>query len=99
MITYVEVVILNKTSKIISNAYFESRKLLLENEAKTISSEYNIPVTKFKLIKTCKESIVAAQKIGFPVVLKIVSPDISHKSDSGGVKLNLKNISEVKNAF
>lgn len=90
---------MNKTSEIISTAYSESRKLLLENEAKTICAEYNIPVTKFELAKTCKESVVIAQKIGFPVVLKIVSPDISHKSDSGGVILNLKNISEVENAF
>ena len=94
-----EVVVLNKTSKIISQAYNESRKALLENEAKTICSEYDIPVTKFTLSKTCKETAIAAQQIGFPVVLKIVSPDIIHKSDSGGVKLDLKNITEVEKAF
>jgi acyl-CoA synthetase (NDP forming) len=94
-----EVVALNKTSEIICQAYAESRKALLENEAKTICAEYNIPVTKFKLTKTVKESIEAAHQIGFPVVLKIVSPDIIHKSDSGGVMLNLKNANNVKNAF
>lgn len=90
---------MNKTSKIISAAYSESRKALLENEAKTICAEYNIPVTKFELAKTCKESLSISQKIGFPVVLKIVSPDIIHKSDSGGVILNLQSTNEVENAF
>lgn len=90
---------MKKTSEIISNAYSKSRKLLLENEAKTICAEYNIPVTNFKLAKTREESVISAKEIGFPVVLKIVSPDISHKSDSGGVILNLKSISEVENAF
>jgi acetyl-CoA synthetase (ADP-forming) len=71
----------------------------LENEAKTICIEYEIPVTKFELARTLKESLLVSKKIGFPVVLKIVSPDIIHKSDSGGVILNLKNSDEVKNAF
>ena len=90
---------MNKTSEIISSVYSESRKTLLENEAKNICAEYNIPVTKFDLAKTCEESVAISQKIGFPVVLKIVSPDISHKSDSGGVMLNLKNAKEVESAF
>lgn len=90
---------MNKTSKIIFQAYAELRKTLLENEAKTICAEYNIPVTKFKLAKTYKDSIKAAQQIGFPVALKIVSPDIIHKSDSGGVMLNLKSANDVENAF
>ena len=90
---------LNKTSEIISTAYSESRKTLLENEAKIICSEYGIPVTKFKLARTCEESVAISQKIGFPVVLKIVSPDISHKSDSGGVMLNLKTEKEVEDSF
>ena len=94
-----EVVTLNNTSKIINQAYNESRKSLLENEAKTICAEYGIPVTKFELYKTCQETIIAAQQIGFPIVLKIVSPDIIHKSDAGGVKLNLRSTSEVEKAF
>lgn len=71
----------------------------MENEAKAICVEYGIPVTKFELARTLKESLLVSKKIGFPVVLKIVSPDIIHKSDSGGVMLNLKNSDEVKNAF
>ena len=55
---------MSKTSKIISQAFAESRKALLENDAKAICTDYNIPVTKFILAKTCKESVEAAQQIG-----------------------------------
>jgi acyl-CoA synthetase (NDP forming) len=89
----------NKTSKIVSHVRSEDRKALLETEAKTICAEYAIPVTTFKLAKNEKEATEFAEKIGFPVVLKIVSPDIIHKSDAGGVKVNLKNAAEVKIAY
>jgi len=89
----------NKTSKIVSQVRSEDRKALLETEAKTICEEYAIPVTAFKLAKNEKEATELAEKIGFPVVLKIVSPDIIHKSDAGGVKVNLKNAAEVKIAY
>jgi acyl-CoA synthetase (NDP forming) len=89
----------NKTSKIISQVRSEDRKALLETEAKTICMEYAIPVTTFKLAKNEKEAAEFAEKIGFPVVLKIVSPDIIHKSDAGGVMINLKNTAEVRSAY
>jgi len=95
----VEVADLNETSKIISQARREGRKALLETEAKTICMEYAIPVTMFKLAKSKKEAAEFAGQIGFPVVLKIVSPDIIHKSDAGGVKVNLKNTAEVTSAY
>jgi acetyl-CoA synthetase (ADP-forming) len=90
---------LNKTSKIISQARLEGRKALLETEAKTICMEYAIPVTKFELAKNEGEAAELAEKIGYPVVLKIVSPDIIHKSDAGAVKVNLKSKVEVQNAY
>ncbi|TRO52942.1 acetyl-CoA synthetase [Candidatus Bathyarchaeota archaeon] len=93
------VVTLNKTAQIISQARREGRKALLETEAKTICMEHQIPVTPFKLAKYKDEAAEFAQQIGFPVVLKIVSPDVIHKSDSGGVILNLKNATEVKSAY
>jgi acyl-CoA synthetase (NDP forming) len=71
----------------------------LEAEAKTICMEYHIPVTRFKLAKNEEEATEFAEQIGFPVVLKIVSPDIIHKSDAGGVKVNLKSTAEVRNAY
>ena len=90
---------MNQTSKIINQAKKEGRKALLETEAKTICMEYGIPVTKFKLALNEKESTKHADEIGYPVVLKIVSPDIIHKSDAGGVIVNLKNPAEVTNAY
>jgi acyl-CoA synthetase (NDP forming) len=90
---------LNEASKIISLAYREGRKVLLETEAKAICTEYQIPVTTFKLAKSEGEAAEFAGQLGFPVVLKIVSPEIIHKSDAGGVIVNLKNEAEVKNAY
>ncbi|HLN88807.1 MAG TPA: acetate--CoA ligase family protein [Candidatus Binatia bacterium] len=86
---------MNQTAKIINQAKKENRKTLLEPEAKTICTEYNIPVTKFNLAKNDKEAATQASHIGYPVVLKIVSPDIIHKSDAGGVMLNLETPAEV----
>jgi acetyl-CoA synthetase (ADP-forming) len=90
---------LDETSKIISQAHLEGRNALLETEAKSICMEYAIPVTKFKLAKNEKEAVKFAEGLGFPVVLKIVSPDIIHKSDAGGVMLNLKSKFEVQEAY
>lgn len=90
---------LNKTSEIISGVRREGRQALLETEAKAICMEYGIPVTVFKLAKSKEEAATFAEQIGLPVVLKIVSPDIIHKSDVGGVKVNLENTDEVKSAY
>jgi acyl-CoA synthetase (NDP forming) len=95
----VEVADLKKTSAIISQVRSEGRKALLETEAKAICMEYAIPVTAFKLAKNEKEAAKFAGQIGFPVVLKIVSPDILHKSDAGGVIVNLKSAAEVRRAY
>jgi len=90
---------LNQTTKIISQARKEGRKALLEPEAKIICLEYSIPVTKFKVASNQKEASKYADEIGYPVVLKIVSPDIIHKSDAGGVIVNLKTSDEVTSAY
>jgi acetyl-CoA synthetase (ADP-forming) len=94
-----EVADLKNTSKIISTARQEGRKALLETEAKAICMEYGIPVTAFKLAKNKGEAVEFAGQIGFPMVLKIVSPDIVHKSDAGGVMVNLKSAVEVRSAY
>jgi acyl-CoA synthetase (NDP forming) len=90
---------LDETSKIISQAKEEGRKTLLETEAKTICAEYGIPVPRFELATNEEEATQYAKKIGFPVVLKIVSPDIIHKSDAGGVMINLTSSAEAQNAY
>ena len=90
---------LNETSRILSQASKEGRKSLLETEAKTICIEYGIPVTKFELSTSEEEAVEFADAIGFPTVLKIVSQDIIHKSDIGGVIVGLKDEADVRQGY
>jgi acyl-CoA synthetase (NDP forming) len=90
---------MNKTDKIIAQANKEGRKILLEPEAKTICTEYCIPVTRFSVSQNENQALIMAEQIGYPVVLKIVSPEIIHKSDVGGVKVNIANSIELKTAY
>jgi len=76
----------------------EGRKNLLETEAIEILKIYGVPVPPAAFSRTPDEAADEARKLGFPVALKIVSPDILHKSDLGGVRLNLGSITAVKNA-
>jgi acetyl-CoA synthetase (ADP-forming) len=89
---------MDKTSSILAQVKKEGRKSLLETEAKTVCAAYGIPVTEFKLAKSEAEAARFAKDLGFPVVLKIVSPDVVHKSDVGGVAVGLKDEENVKNA-
>ena len=84
---------------IIQQARSQNRLLLTEVEAKMFLSAANIPVVQTKLARTRDEAIAHAQKLGFPVVLKICSSEIVHKSDVGGVKLNLTTAEAVGGAF
>jgi len=77
----------------------EDRSILTEFESKRILKQAGISVVETRLAKTQKEAISFSQKMGFPVALKINSPDIVHKSDSGGVKLSLNSAAEVKKAY
>jgi len=86
-------------SETFKKAIKEGRKFLLEPEAKTVCIEYGIPVTKFEVAKNEAEAVKFAEAIGFPVVLKVVSPDIIHKSDVGGVIVGLKSAREVRDAY
>lgn len=88
-----------KAAEIFAKARRENRKSLLEPEAKAVCKEYNIPVTNFRIAETEKDAVKSAKEIGYPVVLKIISPDIIHKSDVGGVMVNLKNAEEVQDAY
>jgi len=88
-----------KTSRIFRQALKERRKFLLETEAKSVCMEYGIPVTRFDLAKNETEAVKFADKIGYPIVLKIVSPNIIHKSDVGGVIVGLKTAKDVRNAY
>ena len=77
----------------------EKEILLSEVEAKELIKKAGIPVVETRLAGTKKEAVAISQEIGFPVAMKIVSPDISHKSDVGGVKLGLLNASQVGKAY
>jgi acyl-CoA synthetase (NDP forming) len=77
----------------------EGRSFLTEFESKELLKQVGIPVVETRLAKNQKEAVLLSQKIGFPVALKVASPDIIHKSDSGGVKLSLNKIAEVKAAY
>jgi acyl-CoA synthetase (NDP forming) len=86
-------------SAIIDGARKEGRTLLTEIEAKQVLEEAGVPVSPARLAKTADEAAKVAADLGFPIVLKIVSPQITHKSDVGGVALNLNSADDVKAAF
>ena len=72
---------------------------LLETEARAILQAYNISVPRADLVKSAEEAVQAADVMGYPVALKIVSRKIVHKSDVGGVKINVKSADDVRRAF
>jgi len=84
--------------QIIEKAKKEKRPLL-ETEAKELLKEYEIPVPDFRLIKSEDEITGLAKEINFPMVMKIVSPDIIHKTDAGGVKVGIKTEKEARIAY
>jgi len=85
--------------QIIAAAVKDGRQALLENEAKQLFAAHGAPVTKDMLAATADEAVEMAKKIGQEVVLKIVSPDILHKSDAGGVKVRLRTEKEIRRGF
>jgi acetate---CoA ligase (ADP-forming) subunit beta len=87
------------TAQILSRARQEKRTVLTEIEAKQILGEAGINCTSTVLATTKAEAVVLSEEIGYPVVLKISSVDITHKSDSGGVKVNLANKEAVEQAY
>ncbi len=88
-----------KAEKVFVKVSAEGRKNLLEEEGQEILRAYGFPVPKSILAKKEKDALQAAKKIGYPLVMKIASPQIIHKSDAGGVKVGLKKPQEVRAAF
>ena len=87
------------TTAIIDRARTQGRKILTEVESKQLLEEAGIPTARARLATSREAAVQAARDIGFPVVLKVVSPQITHKTDVGGVKLDLKSPEEVAAAF
>jgi acyl-CoA synthetase (NDP forming) len=84
---------------VIEQARAEGRTLLNEVEAKALLGAAGVSVTPTRLAGSSDEAVVEADAIGYPVVLKIVSPDIAHKSDVGGVLLGLTSADEVRAGY
>lgn len=84
---------------VIEGALAERRTVLSEMESKALLSAFRIPVAKTMVARTPNEALLIAEQLGFPVVMKIHSPDITHKSDAGGVKLNLRGAQAVRGAY
>ncbi len=85
--------------EIIGKAKSEGRNVLTEIEAKELLKQAGVRVVDTKLATSGEEAISISQQFGFPVVLKIASPDVVHKSDAGGVKLGLKTSKQVGKAY
>jgi acetyltransferase len=85
--------------KIIQKAIKDGRQSLLENEAKQLFGIHGAPISSELLAKTEDEALECAKKLGTEVAMKIVSPDILHKSDAGGVRVGLKSEKEIRKAF
>jgi len=86
------------TTQILCRAREESRRVLTEIEAKQILTEAGINCTTTRLASSREEAASISEEIGYPVVLKVSSVDITHKSDSGGVKINLLDSTSVEKA-
>jgi acetyl coenzyme A synthetase (ADP forming)-like protein len=83
----------------IAHAKRQGRSLLLEPEAHDVLKAYGFPVLQYRFAKSEDEALHAAREIGYPVVLKIVSPDIAHKVDVGGVKLDIHSDAELRENY
>jgi acetate---CoA ligase (ADP-forming) len=88
-----------KAREILMKAKKEHRRFLPEPEAHAVLQAYGFPMLRSKMVRDASEAVAAAREIGFPVVLKIVSPDIVHKVDVGGVRLNLESETDVRDAY
>ncbi len=84
---------------ILQNAALSGRQFLTEEEAKKVLKYYTFPVVKTENARTEEEAVAQASRIGYPVVLKINSPEITHKTEAGGVILNLHDENQVRVAF
>ncbi|MGZ5486508.1 MAG: acetate--CoA ligase family protein, partial [Nitrososphaeraceae archaeon] len=88
-----------KVQKIINDVTQTGNKVITEEDAKSILSVYEIKVPAYSIVTTESEAVSKAKEIGFPLVAKIVSDQILHKTDVQGVKVGLQNENEVKETF
>ncbi len=89
----------DKVAAVLQRVRAEGRATIGDAEAREILEAYGIPLPKSVVAATPEEAVTAAESIGYPVVMKIASPDILHKTDIGAVKLNINSAGEVRDAF
>jgi acyl-CoA synthetase (NDP forming) len=89
----------SKVKEIIGKVKSSGRVNLVEPEAREILRGYGLPISDFILANSEGKAVEAAERLGYPVAMKLVSPDIIHKSDAGGVKLNIGGKDKVVKAF
>jgi acyl-CoA synthetase (NDP forming) len=90
---------MGSAGQIMEKARKEARAVLTEMESKDLLRSLGIPTTEMKLATSKEEAVALSRKIGYPCVLKVSSPDITHKSDAGGVKVGLKSEEDVAEAY
>ena len=84
---------------IIEGVLTEQRKILTEPESMAVLKAFRIPAVQNAVARSANESLIIAESIGFPIAMKVLSTDISHKSDAGGVRLNINTAHEVRGAY
>src|SRR5918996_216918 len=89
----------HNVQKLFDDIYSNKEKVITEELAKQVLSEYDVMVPRYALVKSAEEAEIEAEKVGFPLVAKIVSPEILHKTDVRGVKVGLQNPADVKETF
>jgi len=84
---------------VIHQALIDGKKILTELDAHDFLANYDLPLARTAFAKNKDELTAACQRIGFPLVMKVVSPQILHKSDVGGVIVNIRNIEEARSGY
>ena len=84
---------------IIESALMEKRNVLTEPESIAVLRAFNIPAVQIAIAKSASEALIFAETIGFPIAMKVLSNDISHKSDAGGVRLNIETAQDVRRVY
>ena len=90
---------LESPNSIINRSIANGAQSLLEPDAEKLASSYGIPVAKSKVASSEREAASFSKKLGYPVAMKIVSPNVLHKTDVGGVKVNIKSQTEAMGAY
>ncbi|MBP7342043.1 MAG: acetate--CoA ligase family protein, partial [Syntrophaceae bacterium] len=89
----------DELAEMIHQAVRDNRSYLMEHESKEILEGIGVATTGYLVARSEDEALAICEKIGFPVVMKIVSPDVVHKTDAGGVKLNVSSAEDARRAY